>query len=566
MFLIPVIPSAAIYLTSGVLLVPLGRKAFGDEAQTEAWSFWAASALACALSYVLKLIAHVLQQKAIGEGFSGRVGVRALVGPNSEQMRATRFILSQPGMTVAKCALLCGGPDWPTSVICGLLHLDVFDMLRGLLPVILFTTPGTMLGALLTEAKYLEINLDAVCVLVIIVANVASLLLISSSMKRVVAEEGATLAAYPVDEEVAELDEQKALFESVLAEVGDFDDAPKWLQRLLAVGVAVSLVSTWAVLGAAGMLFQEFNITDDLSTLGNDGATYAIWFLGLKPWGLAALLLMGLGMYALRRFQGWGKMNTEKALAAGATARHSMATLARVGKKRHVASVFKAVSRLSKLAHDNDDDDEGDDDEGEVSVLEVHVDVAAKKQAKKASDQDMLLGELRAMSAKLEAVQRLENKIDALQEKIEAMPGAMDNKGPGIGRPAVPRPSPGGPSMDIQARAATHMARVRASTHDQQQAADAGTDTSGEKVETEVEAARRVDEAVEALGVAQAENAAMRDGIATTQVRLEALLHSRSRIDASSACATPSACTASSVAASPRSRIAKSALAEAGRA
>ena len=224
------------------------------------------------------------------------------------------------------------------------------------------------------------------------------------------------------------------------------------------------------------------------------------------------------------------------------------------------------MSRLSKLAHDNDDDDEGDDDEGEVSVLEVHVDVAAKKQAKKASDQDMLLGELRAMSAKLEAVQRLENKIDALQEKIEAMPGAMDNKGPGIGRPAVPRPSPGGPSMDIQARAATHMARVRASTHDQQQAADAGTDTSGEKVETEVEAARRVDEAVEALGVAQAENAAMRDGIATTQVRLEALLHSRSRIDASSACATPSACTASSVAASPRSRIAKSALAEAGRA
>ena len=55
-------------------------------------------------------------------------------------------------------------------------------------------------------------------------------------------------------------------------------------------------------------------------------------------------------------------------------------------------------------------------------------------------------------------------------------------RSPGIARPAAPRPSPGSPQKDIQARVATHMARVRASTHDQQAAegADTGTCTATE--------------------------------------------------------------------------------------
>lgn len=62
-------------------------------------------------------------------------------------------------------------------------------------------------------------------------------------------------------------------------------------------------------------------------------------------------------------------------------------------------------------------------------------------------------------------------------------------RSPGIGRPAAPRPAPGSPSKDIQARVATHMARVRASTHDQQvadSAAETGTHTANE-VGTEAE-------------------------------------------------------------------------------
>ena len=91
--------------------------------------------------------------------------MRAFVGPNTVQMKAARYILSQPGITLAKSSILCGGPDWPTSVICGLLGLDCCSMLVGLVPIIVFTTPGILpeeawapLAALVRTPQLLEVE------------------------------------------------------------------------------------------------------------------------------------------------------------------------------------------------------------------------------------------------------------------------------------------------------------------------------------------------------------------------------------------------------------------------
>ena len=43
--------------------------------------------------------------------------------------------------------ILCGGPDWPTSVLCGILKLSVWQTLIGLTPVILLTAPTAIAGA-----------------------------------------------------------------------------------------------------------------------------------------------------------------------------------------------------------------------------------------------------------------------------------------------------------------------------------------------------------------------------------------------------------------------------------
>ena len=44
-------------------------------------------------------------------------------------------------------SVLCGGPDWPTAVLCGILRADLRQMLLGLSPVFLLTAPTSMAGA-----------------------------------------------------------------------------------------------------------------------------------------------------------------------------------------------------------------------------------------------------------------------------------------------------------------------------------------------------------------------------------------------------------------------------------
>jgi len=39
---------------------------------------------------------------------------------------------------------MCGGPDWPTSVICGMLRIKLYESSLGIVPIFLFTIPTVM--------------------------------------------------------------------------------------------------------------------------------------------------------------------------------------------------------------------------------------------------------------------------------------------------------------------------------------------------------------------------------------------------------------------------------------
>ena len=58
-------------------------------------------------------------QKAIGEPMRNSAKIRQLVQINSDGIRAMKFILNDENASIRKCAILVGGPDWPTSVLCG---------------------------------------------------------------------------------------------------------------------------------------------------------------------------------------------------------------------------------------------------------------------------------------------------------------------------------------------------------------------------------------------------------------------------------------------------------------
>jgi hypothetical protein len=144
MFLLPPVPGQPIYFTGGLTLVASARPIFG---------FKLALLYAIVVNFVLKMLAIAMQQKWIGEHMaSSKPWVRSFVRINSVQTRAIRRILAQPGMPLGKVACLVGGPDWPVSVLTGILKLKVWSMLLGSIPVIIYVAPMTVAGSFLVLA------------------------------------------------------------------------------------------------------------------------------------------------------------------------------------------------------------------------------------------------------------------------------------------------------------------------------------------------------------------------------------------------------------------------------
>jgi hypothetical protein len=198
MFMIPVIPGVPVYLSGGIIITGNTMDTFG---------FWNGVLLSTFVCYGLKLVAVVLQQKVIGGGLRQSAQVRQIVGVNTLTIKAIKFVLERPGkMNIDKIAILCGGPDWPTSVLTGILGLKVTDMLIGSAPVYFVIAPTCFSSAMLlqTGGEY-----AAIAALVVAVAGImqvgASLVAVFYITKCIDANK-AELDAYPIDEEVEELD------------------------------------------------------------------------------------------------------------------------------------------------------------------------------------------------------------------------------------------------------------------------------------------------------------------------------------------------------------------------
>lgn len=148
MFLLPPVPGVPVYLTGGIVLANTAMdkdKGFDSFGLGVAYaSFW---------SCFVKAMAILGQQKVIGGILGAKVSVRQAVGVNSVSIRAIRLILQEKGLSPNKMTILVGGPDWPTSVLTGILQQSYFQMLLGSTPF-LITIPITVLaGALQLKAS-----------------------------------------------------------------------------------------------------------------------------------------------------------------------------------------------------------------------------------------------------------------------------------------------------------------------------------------------------------------------------------------------------------------------------
>jgi len=139
MFLLPPVPGVPVYVLGGVVLVNAFKR--------EGFPFGVGLFAVTMICFMIKLNAVAMQQKLIGGQLSGYLYVRKTVAVNSIAIKAIKKILSAPGLGIDKVAILCGGPDWPTSVLTGILRLSVAKMLFGSLPVVFLVFPCVMSGA-----------------------------------------------------------------------------------------------------------------------------------------------------------------------------------------------------------------------------------------------------------------------------------------------------------------------------------------------------------------------------------------------------------------------------------
>jgi len=138
LFLIPAVPGLPVYLTNGVTLGAAGQRQWGStDDPNDNTGFWIAMAWGVVVASITKLAACWFQQKIIGQRMGDWISVRATVDVNSSAVKAIRVILQRPGMNRDKVLILIGGPDWPTSVLTGILKQSYINMMLGTLPILL---------------------------------------------------------------------------------------------------------------------------------------------------------------------------------------------------------------------------------------------------------------------------------------------------------------------------------------------------------------------------------------------------------------------------------------------
>mmetsp|Transcript_84324 Transcript_84324/g.212640 ORF Transcript_84324/g.212640 Transcript_84324/m.212640 type:complete len:751 (+) Transcript_84324:114-2366(+) len=315
MFLLPPVPGLPIYLISGIVVV--------QRCLQDGRGFWVGVAVASVFSVVLKMVAVFLQQKAIGESFSRSVKVKKLCAIHTPTMKAVRHILSRPGLDTAKVAVLVGGPDWPTSVLTGILRLNAGQMLLGTTPIILLIVPVVFSGAFMLQAAQdksshlysslaqISSMLSSIVMVGMMVGAVYHIESVQQQFKAEIEQgdwekdpqEGEVLQAIEEDEQKSKAYEHFARWNLV----------PSGMQVLLYFGSMIMSASIYLVLLADP--FESFSIADHVSDLPG-GSILAL----INTSGYAAFACVLVAAAVLTTFELWRSMQV-RSMAGDAEAK-----------------------------------------------------------------------------------------------------------------------------------------------------------------------------------------------------------------------------------------------------
>lgn len=288
MFLNPFAPGMVVYFFSGLIVT----KRAHDPANLDSMSYANAVLLGIAVAMGVKLIACWIQMQ-IGICLGRSTQVRYLVGLHTPLIRAIEVILRTKSFSVHKFGVLNGGPDWPTSVFCGILGLSPSMVMFWTLPTILIVIPAVIAGSTVSETSPAWQTVFQMTFTLAMLFQVIFGCLAARGVAAVTDKNAVEINCRRDDlQDLVDIDETEARRTRALQARAHWSDLPQYSKVcILAAGIISMLVALVLLIGS-GICIREFKMGADyelpLEKGGLDGDFRNI----LYPTGAICLLLI----------------------------------------------------------------------------------------------------------------------------------------------------------------------------------------------------------------------------------------------------------------------------------
>lgn len=344
MFAFPPMPGLAVYMGAGTILVAQTR--------TAGWGFWQGVAFASGLSFVIKMVSVVMQY-LFGEVMARNPKIQRMIGVHTVSTMALTRILNDPGLQLDKAAILCGGPDWPTVVLCGILRVGIGRTLVGELPNVFVVVPYAYAGACWLEDHLMDISNITVMVMCLLqnFSFLIALLLAASEA-----------TGYRADMQRSRSEHNDLHQEDNIAR--DMSRHHKSLtewhmlsitQRVMLIVAAIAeCCGFWAALLLTTMCFRDFSLARRIDDSFEDGGLEGNIFNVFLPYGWGALGAFFGGMLCILLYYIETRIRIQSMGEAGVYVPTDEAMRSSVGAKRSRLSgsipnmIRRSLSRSSQ--------------------------------------------------------------------------------------------------------------------------------------------------------------------------------------------------------------------------
>jgi hypothetical protein len=252
-----------------------------------------------------------MQQKGIGGALGSQVWVRQAFGVHKPTIRAIEMILSKPGLSFGKVMILCGGPDWPTSVLCGLLNLSLWSCEVGTTPIIFYVAPFSLSGSFLLRKGEAELweNASNVMLLLTVAMTFFYWACCAWVIQNTFNDKHDEISRKLISNiDLDWLDHRQELIAERTSV--KLQQAPGLVKFVYIGGAVISSLTFHTFQWAYSSQFGKFKLSDD--SIDNIS-----WFEGdkaiIKPAGLATILALTVGFFGRVIFNCWKERWTKSA-------------------------------------------------------------------------------------------------------------------------------------------------------------------------------------------------------------------------------------------------------------